>query len=232
MQIKDSVVLVTGANRGLGLALVHALIAAGARKVYAAARNPDSIQIPGVTAIKLDVTSATDIASAAEICTDVSILINNAGILDPHGAHLLTAGSSDALTRELQTNVFGPLHLAQAFAPILAHNGGGAVLNILSALSWVNMPGAATYAVSKAAAWSMTNGLRHELHAQSTLVTALHVGYMDTDMAHGVTEAKTAPQDVAQQALAALEDGQPEVLADDISRHVRAGLSAEQAAYF
>lgn len=232
MQIKDSVVLITGANRGLGLALVHALIAAGARKVYAAARNPDSIQIPGVTAIKLDVTSPTDIAAAAEACDDVSILINNAGILDHQGAHLLTEDSSGALSRELATNVFGPLHLAQAFAPILARNGGGAILNILSVLSWISVPGAATYSISKAAAWSMTNGLRHELQAQGTQVTGLHVAYMDTDMAHGVTSAKTSPQDVAQQALAALEAGQPEVLADETSRHVRAGLSAQQAAYF
>ncbi|GGJ77715.1 SDR family oxidoreductase [Deinococcus aquiradiocola] len=232
MQIKDSVVLVTGANRGLGLTLVHALITAGARKVYAAARNPDSIQIPGVTAIKLDVTSPTDIAAAAEACGDVSILINNAGILDHQGVHLLTEGSSGALNRELATNVFGPLHLSQAFAPILARNGGGAVLNILSVLSWISVPGAATYSISKAAAWSMTNGLRHELQAQNTQVTGLHVAYMDTDMAHGVTGAKTSPQDVARQALAALEAGQPEVLADDTSRQVRAGLSAEQAVYF
>lgn len=231
MQINDSVALVTGANRGLGLAFVHALIAGGARKVYAAARNPEHIQIPGVTVIKLDVTSPADIAAAAAACDDVTLLINNAGILDQHGTQLLPADSVGALTRELNTNVFGPLQLSQAFAPILARNGGGAILNILSALSWVNMPGAATYAVSKAAAWSMTNGLRHELQAQGTLVTALHVGYMETDMAHGVTAPKTAPQDVVRQALAALESRQPEVLADEISRQIRAGLSAEQAVY-
>ncbi len=232
MQINDSVVFVTGANRGLGLAFVHALTAAGARKVYAASRTPQTLQMAGVASIQLDVTSPPDIAAAAEACGDVSILINNAGILDPQGGLLLSSGSADALNRELSTNVLGSLQLSQAFAPVLARNGGGAILNILSALSWVNMPGAATYAISKAAAWSMTNGLRHELQAQGTLVTGLHVGYMDTDMAHGVSGAKAGPQDVVRQALAALEAGQPEVLADEISRQIRARLSAEQAAYF
>ncbi len=232
MQIKDSVAFVTGANRGLGLAFVQALIAGGARKVYAAARTPDSLQMPGVVAVRLDVTSPADIAAAAALCGDVTLLVNNAGIMDAQGGLLLQPGSPEAVTREFQTNVLGPLQLSQAFAPILARNGGGAVLNVLSVLSWVSMPGAATYSVSKAAAWSLTNGLRHELRGQGTQVTGLHVGYIDTDMARGVEGAKTPPAEVVRQALLGVEAEWPEVLADEISRQVRAGLSAEQAAYF
>lgn len=182
--------------------------------------------------IKLDVTSPTDIAAAAAQCGDVTLLINNAGISDAQGGFLLNASSVEAATREFQTNVLGPLQLSQTFAPILARNGGGAILNVLSVLSWISIPGVATYSASKAAAWSVTNGLRHELQGQGTLVTGLHVGYMDTDMARGVTADKAAPEDVVRQALAALEAGQPEVLADEISRQVRAGLSAEQAVYY
>ena len=137
-----------------------------------------------------------------------------------------------AAQREFQTNVLGPLQLSQAFAPVLARNGGGAILNILSVLSWINAPSAATYSVSKAAAWSLTNGLRHELHAQGTLVTGLHVGYIDTDMARGVTGEKTPPEEVVRQALLGLEAEQVEVLADAIARQVRAGLSASPAPYF
>jgi NAD(P)-dependent dehydrogenase (short-subunit alcohol dehydrogenase family) len=232
MQIENSVALVTGANRGLGLAFVQALLAGGAHKVYAAVRDPSSIQIPGVEVIRLDVTSAADIAAAAQHCGDVTLLINNAGISDAQGQLLLQAGSTPAAQREFETNVLGPLQLSQAFAPVLARNGGGAILNVLSVLSWISVPGAATYSVSKAAAWSLTNGLRHELQAQGTQVTGLHVGYIDTDMSRGVTGDKTAPEEVVRQALLGLEAGQPEVLADAVSRQVRAGLSATPAAYF
>lgn len=230
MQIKDSVVFVTGANRGLGLAFVQALLAGGAARVYAAARVPESIQIPGVIPVKLDVTSAADIAAAAEQCSDVTLLINNAGISDAKGGFLLQPSSVEAATREFQTNVLGPLQLSQAFAPILARNGGGAILNVLSVLSWISVPGAATYGVSKAAAWSLTNGLRHELQGQGTQVMGLHVGYIDTDMARGVDGDKTPPAEVVRQALLGLEAGQTEVLADEISRQVRAGLSGGHAA--
>lgn len=232
MHIKNSVALVTGANRGLGLAFVQALLAGGARKVYAAARDPSSIQIPGVEAIRLDVTSAADIAAAARQCGDVTLLINNAGVSDAQGQLLLQAGSMQAAQREFETNVLGPLHLSQTFASVLARNGGGAILNVLSVLSWVSVPGAATYSMSKAAAWSLTNGLRHELQVQGTQVTGLHVGYIDTEMSRGVTADKTAPEEVVRQALLGLEAGQAEVLADAVSRQVRAGLSATPAAYF
>jgi NAD(P)-dependent dehydrogenase (short-subunit alcohol dehydrogenase family) len=229
MQIKNSVVLVTGANRGLGQAFVNALLAAGAAKIYAAARDPHSITLQGVVPLKLDVTNAADIAAAAQVANDVTLLINNAGI--SRGSPLLAAGSADAARAELETNVFGPLALSQAFAPILKANGGGAIVNVLSVLSWLNIAGAATYSVSKSAAWSLTNGLRGELHAQGTQVVGVHVGFMDTDMASGTPGPKAAPLDVARQTLAALEAGQDEVLADELSRGVKQGLSAQPGVY-
>lgn len=229
MKIKDSVALVTGANRGLGRAFAAALLAGGARKVYAAARDPASVTLAGVTPVRLDVTNAQQAAALARELGDVSLLINNAGIL--RGTGLLEAGSVEAARAEMETHFFGPLQLSQAFAPVLARNGGGAILNVLSVLSWISMPGASTYCASKAAEWSLTNGLRNELRAQGTQVVGLHVGYMDTDMVRGVDAAKTAPEDVVRQAFAVLESGGYEVLADEISRQVRQGLSAEPAVY-
>lgn len=229
MKIKNSVVLVTGANRGLGQAFVNALLEAGAAKIYAAARDPKSITLEGVIPIKLDVTNAADIAAAAKQCTDLTLLINNAGI--GRGASFLAAGSVDAARAELETNFFGPLMLSQAFAPVLKANGGGAIVNVLSVLSWLNIAFAATYSASKSAAWSLTNGLRGELREQGTQVVGLHVGFMDTDMARNVPGPKADPLDVARQTLAALEAGKDEVLADELSRNVKLGLSTENAPY-
>lgn len=224
MQVKNAVVLVTGANRGLGQAFVNALLEAGAAKIYAAARDASSITLAGVTPIQLDVTNAADIAAAAARCTDVTLLINNAGI--GRGSSFLAPGSADAARAELETNFFAPLALSQAFAPALKANGGGAIVNVLSVLSWLNLSGAATYSASKAAAWSLTNGLRGELRAQGTQVVGVHVGYMDTDMTRGLDAPKANPLDVARQTLAAVEAGQDEVLADELSRGVKQGLSA------
>jgi len=224
MQVKNAVVLVTGANRGLGQAFVNALLEAGAAKIYAAARDASSITLSGVTPIQLDVTNAADIAAAAAQCTDVTLLINNAGI--GRGSSFLASNSADAARAELETNFFGPLALTQAFAPILKANGGGAIVNVLSVLSWLNLSSAATYSASKAAAWSLTNGLRGELHGQGTQVVGVHVGYMDTDMTRGLDAPKADPLDVARQTLAAVDAGQSEVLADELSRGVKQGLSA------
>jgi NAD(P)-dependent dehydrogenase (short-subunit alcohol dehydrogenase family) len=224
MKIRNSVTLVTGANRGLGKAFVQALLDAGAKKVYAAARDPRSIKIPGVEPLQIDVTNMRDVVAAAKVATDVNLVINNAGIFRP--TPLLAADDAD-LRAEMDTNYFGTLAVSRAFAPVLARNGGGALVNVLSALSWVNLPGTALYSASKAAGWSLTNALREELRAQSTQVVALHVGYMDTDMAKDVQSPKSNPLDVARQVLAALENGSSEVLADTVSRQVKAGLSAE-----
>lgn len=224
MKIRNSIALVTGANRGLGQAFVQALLDAGAKKVYAAARDPRSIKIPGVEPVRLDVTSMQDVVAAAKAAADVNLVINNAGIFRPTP---LLAVEEAHLRAEMDTNYFGTLAMSRAFAPVLARNGGGALVNVLSALSWVNLPGTALYSASKAAGWSLTNALREELRAQGTQVIALHVGYMDTDMAKGVQAPKSNPRDVARQVLAALENGNSEVLADEVSRQVKGGLSAE-----
>ena len=229
MHIKDSIALVTGANRGLGLAFTQALLAGGARKVYAAAREPASVKQPGVQAVRLDVTKPKEIDAAARDFGDVTLLINNAGIASSAG--FLSAGGVDTLRAELDTNFFGPLLTSRAFAPVLAKNGGGAIINVLSALSWVSLPNYSTYSATKAAAWSFSNGLRNELRGQGTQVLALHVGYMDTDMVRHVTAPKSKPDDVAKQVLAALEAGKSEVLADDISRGIKQSLSADPGVY-
>src|SRR6202011_4891222 len=162
MKIQNAIAFVTGANRGLGAAFAKALLAGGARKVYAAARDPDSVTLPGATPVRLDVTNADEIAAAARDCGDVTLLINNAGV-SRGGEGFLAAGGLEAARAEMETNYFGPLGVSYAFAPILARNGGGAIVNVLSVLSWVTFPRVAGYSASKAAAWSLTNGLRNEL---------------------------------------------------------------------
>ncbi|MBV8759007.1 MAG: SDR family oxidoreductase [Deltaproteobacteria bacterium] len=223
MKIEGITALVTGANRGLGLALTRALLERGARRVYAAARDAASINLPGVVPLELDVTRADLIEAAAERASDVQLVINKAGL--SRGSSLLAPAAGEAFRAELETNVIGPLAVARAFAPVLAKNGGGTLVNILSALSWVTTPRVATYSASKSAAWSITNGLRHELAAQHTNVIGVHVAYMDTDMARHAPGPKARPEDVAAQILDGVEAGVPEVLADDVARSVKQGLA-------
>jgi NAD(P)-dependent dehydrogenase (short-subunit alcohol dehydrogenase family) len=229
MKIKDSVVFITGANRGLGLAYARAALAAGAKKVYAAARDPKSITLEGVHAIALDVTKPEQIEAAARACGDVTLLVNNAGI--SRGSGLLSPAAIDVARDEFETNFFGPWALSRAFAPVLAKNGGGAIVNVLSALSWVSLPGAATYSTTKSATWSLSNGLRNELRGQGTQVVGVHVAFMDTDMASHVPGDKTSPDDVAKQTFDAVESGLPEVLADAVTRQVKQGFVADPPAY-
>ncbi len=229
MQLSNATVLITGANRGLGLAFARAALARGARKVYAAARDPSSVTLPGVVAIRLDVTKPEEIAAAARDYPDVTLLINNAGIAATGG--FLAEDSLASAERHFDTNVFGPMRLTQAFAPVLAANGGGAILNVLSIASWINGPLLGVYGMSKSAAWAMTNGTRIELNAQLTQVLALHVGFIDTDLTRGFDVPKSAPDDVVRTALDALEAGASEVLADEVTRQVHAGLSANPAVY-
>ena len=228
MQIEGSTALVTGANRGLGRRFAEELVARGA-KVYAGARNPESVDLAGVTPIALDITDPASVAAAAAATGDVSLLINNAG--SATGAGLLN-GSLDDIKLELDTHFFGTLAVTRAFAPQLAAAGGGAVLNVLSVLSWVSFPAIGAYSAAKAAEWSLTNALRQELAAQGTQVTALHVGYMDTDMARHVTAPKTDPAVVAKLALDGLASGAYEVLADEVSQQVQAGLAGGVAALY
>ncbi|MFG6463750.1 SDR family oxidoreductase [Roseateles sp. DXS20W] len=229
MQLKNAIVFITGANRGLGRAFAEAALAAGAAKVYAAARDPATITLPGVVPVALDVTDSGQVAAAAARCSDVTLLINNAGVSQASG--VLAADAIATARHHFETNVFGVWALTQAFAPVLQANGGGAVLNVLSVLSWLTLPGLAPYSASKSAAWALSNGLRAELKAQGTQVTSLHVGYMDTDMTRGLDAPKSAPADVARLALQGVEAGAIEVLADDISRQVKQSLSGAAPAY-
>ncbi|MFG1498438.1 SDR family oxidoreductase [Saccharospirillum sp. HFRX-1] len=223
MKLDGAVVLITGANRGLGLEFSRQLLARGAAKVYAAARDPASVTLPGVVPVQLDVTDAAEIAKAASLCADVTLVINNAGIARLSG--FLTDDSEPLLREQLDTNLFGMLNLSRAFAGILGRNGGGALLNILSILSWINTPSLAGYGVSKAAAWALTNGLRHELRAQGTQVLGFHAGFIDTDLTRGFDVPKVTPEEVVRLALDALEAGAEEVAVDEPTRQVKQGLS-------
>ena len=229
MKIHNAVALVTGANRGIGLAFTRELLARGARTVYAAARDPASVTLPGVVPLRLDVTKADDVAAAVARAGDVTLVINNAGI-GAFGGFL--APDSEATTRSLfETNFFGLLRVSQAFAPVLKDNGGGALLNVLSIVSWLNGGQLAGYAASKSAAWSLTNALRHELAAQKTQVTALHMAFVDTDLVRAIDQPKTSPEEIVRRALDGLEAGLEEVLADERTRAVKQGLSAATASY-
>lgn len=229
MKLHNATVLITGANRGIGLAFARQVLARGARKVYAGARNPASVTLPGVEAIQLDVTRPDDVAAAAQRCGDVTLLINNAGIA--RVGSFFADGSIEAAREQLETNFFGPLRLSQAFAPVLAAHGGGAILNVLSIASWISTPALAVYGATKSAAWSLTNGLRHELRAQHTQVLGMHMGFVDTDLTRDFDMPKSRPDDVVRRALDALEVGAEEVLADPITQQVKQGLSADPGVY-
>jgi NAD(P)-dependent dehydrogenase (short-subunit alcohol dehydrogenase family) len=219
--------LVTGANRGLGKAFVAELLDRGVAVVYAAARNPDTVDINDerVVPIRLDVTKPDDVSAAASRCADVSVLINNAGAM--LRTPLLAAPDLSAARSEMETNYFGTLAMCRAFAPVLAHNGGGAVVNVLSVVSWLASPFNGSYAASKSAEWALTNAIRVELRAAGTLVVAVHAGWIDTDMAANVPETKISTGGVAGQTLDALERGDEEVLTDDKTREVKASLPTD-----
>jgi NAD(P)-dependent dehydrogenase (short-subunit alcohol dehydrogenase family) len=229
MQIQGSTALVTGANRGLGLAFAKALLEAGAAKVYAGARDPSKVALARVTPLALDITDRSSVAAAARVAGDANLLINNAAVLSARP--FLADDAEQAVRAALETNLFGTLSMARAFAPVLAANGGGALVNMLSVLSWLNLPTVGAYGASKAAAWALTNGLRNELRAQGTLVVGVHAAFIDTDMAAFANGPKSRPDAVAAQVLAAIEEGREEVLADEVTRNVKRGLSAEPASY-
>ena len=211
------------------MAFAREALARGARKVYAGARDPSTVTLAGVEAIKLDVTNPQDVAAAAAYASDVTLVINNAGIAAIGG--FMAEGSIESAQRHLDTNLFGSLRVAQAFASVLAANGGGALLNVLSIASWINGPLLGVYAMSKSAAWAMTNGLRNDLRAQKTQVLGLHMGFVDTDLTKGIDGPKSTPESIVSQAFDGLEAGAEEVLADDRTRQVKQGLSAEPAVY-
>jgi NAD(P)-dependent dehydrogenase (short-subunit alcohol dehydrogenase family) len=219
--LADQTVLVTGANRGMGREYVAQLLDRGVTKVYAAARDPRTIDVtdPRVVPLRLDVTDATSVAEATEAASDVSVLINNAGIL--RGASVLDPDTSK-LREEMDTNLFGPLAMASAFADRIAQRSG-AIVNVASVLAW--FPVGASYGVTKAAMWSATDSMRTELGPRGVQVEGVYVGLVDTDMAKFSDYPKSDPADVIRQVLDGIESGADEVLADEMTRDVRAHLN-------
>ena len=228
MDLSTSTVLVTGANRGLGRALAAELLSRGAT-VYAGARNPEQVDLPGVKPIALDITDPASVAAAVEATGDVTVLINNAGVST--GADLLTA-DPETIRLEMETHYFGTLSVVRGFAPQIAANGGGAILNVLSVLSWISFPQAGAYGAAKSAEWSLTNALRVQLADQGIRVSGLVVGFMDTDMTRGIADPKSDPANIARLAADGIAAGEYEILADDVSRQVQSGLSAGVAALY
>ncbi|SOX51503.1 KR domain-containing protein [Mycobacterium ahvazicum] len=220
VNIEGSTVVVTGGQRGLGKAIVDEFLRRGAAKVYATARTPKPSTDPRVVSVALDVTKSDSVAALAITAADADIVVNNAGIL---GAAKLLTSDVDEVREVFETNYFGALRVAQAFAPILAENGGGALADISSVLAWVG--GFGGYGDSKAAIWSLTNSLRVELEKQGTLVTSVHLAYTDTDMTTGFDVPKNDPQDVARQIVDGIRDGEAEVLADEQTRQAKTALS-------
>ena len=229
MKIENAVVLVTGANRGIGQAFARELLARGASKVYAGARDPATVTQSGVQALRLDINRPEEVAAAAALASDVTLIINNAGIAQTGG---FLAGDSEEVARRIfETNFFAMLRVSKAFAPILKANGGGALLNVLSIASWVNGGELAAYSASKSAAWSLTNALRNELAVQKTQVLGLHMAYVDTDLTRGFDVPKSSPEEIVKRALDGLESGADEVLADELTLQVKLGMTSERPSY-
>lgn len=234
MEAKDCVALVTGGNRGIGEAFVRQLIAAGAARVYVGARDPNAAaalvaEHPSrCEAIELDVTDEAEVAAAAQRCADVSLLVNNAGYFA--NTTLLRAPDLSAAREEMNVNYFGTLAMCRAFAPVLGRNGGGAIINVLSAAALVNLPVMGGYGPSKAAARSLSAGIRAELADQKTQVIALIVGSVDTRMAAHVEGSKESPADIALAGLRALRQGLDEMDTDSMAVGIRAALALDPKA--
>jgi NAD(P)-dependent dehydrogenase (short-subunit alcohol dehydrogenase family) len=225
MRIEGSVALVTGANRGFGRGLTEQLVARGAAKVYAAARKPETITTAGVVPVRIDITDPASVAAAAAAATDVNLLINNAGTVSFNG---LLTGPLDDIREQMETHYFGTLAVTRAFVPYLRANAPAAILNVLSVLSWVHPANFGAYSAAKAAEWAQTDVVRDELAPSGVAVTALHVGFMDTDMVAHVDAPKMDPAAVAAAALDGLENGLVEVLVGDRARQAKAGLAADR----
>jgi len=231
MNITDQIALVTGANRGIGKQFVLELLERGASKVYATARRVESLDFDDsrVVPLQLDLLDAASIAAAAQAAGDVTVLVNNAGIST--GA-LLVTGDPAEIRREMDTHFWGTLGVIREFAPVLAHNGGGAIVNVLSALSWFAAPGSGAYAAAKAAEWNMTNGVRLELAAQGTFVQGVLLGAADTDIMAGYDGPKIDPRDVPRLAFDGLASGSIEVVVDEWTAMVKASLAGDPVPFY
>jgi len=231
MHITDQIALVTGANRGIGKQFVLELLERGASKVYATARRPETLAFDDdrVVPLQLDLLDGASISAAAATASDVTVLVNNAGIST--GA-LLVTGDLAEIRREMDTHFWGTLGTIREFAPVLAGNGGGAIVNVLSALSWFAAPGSGAYAAAKSAEWNMTNGVRLELATQKTLVQGVLLGAADTDIMAGYDGPKIDPRSVARAAVDGLEAGSIEVVVDDWTAMVKASLVGDPADFY
>ena len=232
MQIKNSVALVTGANRGIGRALVEALIEQGASRVYATARRRSdldglvALDPKRVVALQVDVTNPVELSDAAAKAKDVTLLINNAGVLD-FGSVL--DAPTEAFTRDFNVNFYGPLHSTRAFAPALVRNKG-AVVNVLTVVALASMPGIGVYNASKAAAWSLTQSLRGDLSKKGVQVFGVFPGPVDTDMAKEFPLQKTSPREVALETLAGIEAGVEDIFPDPMSKQVYGAWAVDHKA--
>lgn len=231
MNIADQIALVTGANRGIGREFVLELLERGVSKVYATARRPESIDFDDsrVVPLRIDLLDHESIVAASAIANDVTLLVNNAGIST--GAALVT-GDLAEIRREMDTHFWGTLGVIREFSPVLAANGGGAIVNVLSALSWFASPSSGSYSAAKAAEWNMTNGVRLELASQGTLVQGVLLGAADTDIAAGYDGPKIDPRDVPRQSLDGLAAGSIEVIVDDWTAMVKDSLAGDPAPFY
>ena len=231
MNVTDQIALVTGANRGIGRQFVLELLERGAETVYATARRPETLDFDDrrVVPLRLDLLDHDSVVTAAGVARDVTLIVNNAGIST--GAGLVT-GDLEELRREMDTHFWGTLDVIREFAPVLSANGGGAVVNVLSALSWFASPGAGGYAAAKAAAWNMTNGVRLELAGQGTLVQGVLLGAADTDLMADYDGHKIDPRDVARRSLDGLGSGSIEVIVDEWTAMVKASLADDPAVFY
>ncbi len=231
MNITDQIALVTGANRGIGRQFVLELLERGVSKVYATARRPETLDLDDarVVPLRLDLVDHDTVAAAAAAARDVTLLVNNAGIST--GAALVT-GDLTEVRREMDTHFWGTLDVIREFSPVLAANGGGAIVNVLSALSWFAAPGTGAYSAAKAAEWNMTNGVRLELAAQGTFVQGVLLGAADTDITADYDGPKIDPREVPRRSLDALAAGSIEVIVDEWTAMGKASLAADPAPFY
>ena len=229
MNVAGSTALVTGGNRGIGRRFVDHLLERGAKKVYVATRRPEGVDVQGAEVLPVDITDAESVAALAASAQDVDLLVNNAGIASTTS---LITGDLDRIRLEMETHYFGTLSVVRAFSPVLAANGGGAIVNVLSALSWFAYQGSNPYAAAKAAEWSLTNGIRLELSGQGTFVQGVHLGAADTELMAGYDGPMIDAADVARESLDGLEQGRIEVLVDDWSRMIKGTLAADPMQFY